>query len=69
MNKIVRGSVFGVFLMLLQLLFIGLKLTDNINWSWWLVLTPAFVYILFYVFIFTIIGSILVGIVVSMMAQ
>jgi hypothetical protein len=31
------------FLSLLGLLFIGLKLTDNIDWSWWLVLAPFWV--------------------------
>lgn len=29
-----------IFLALLTLLFVGLKLTDNINWSWWWVLSP-----------------------------
>lgn len=28
------------FLGLLALLFIGLKLTDHIDWSWWWVLAP-----------------------------
>lgn len=28
------------FLHLLALLFIGLKLTDHIDWSWWWVLSP-----------------------------
>ena len=27
---------------LLTILFIGLKLTGYINWSWWLVLLPAY---------------------------
>jgi len=27
---------------LLMLLFIGLKLTGNIDWSWWWVLSPLF---------------------------
>jgi len=27
----------------LQLLFIGLKLTGYINWSWWLVLAPLWI--------------------------
>jgi hypothetical protein len=32
---------FGIsFLSLLALLFIGLKLTGYINWSWWLVTLP-----------------------------
>lgn len=30
------------FLGLLGLLFIGLKLTGYINWSWWLVLLPLY---------------------------
>lgn len=28
------------FLALLQVLFIGLKLTHTINWSWWWVMAP-----------------------------
>ena len=28
------------FLGLLTILFIGLKLTDHIDWSWWLVMSP-----------------------------
>lgn len=28
------------FLYALTVLFIGLKLTDHIDWSWWLVLAP-----------------------------
>lgn len=31
------------FLPLLGLLFIGLKLTEVISWSWWLVLLPIYV--------------------------
>jgi hypothetical protein len=31
------------FLSLLSLLFIYLKLTGQIDWSWWLVLAPLFV--------------------------
>ena len=30
------------FLALLGLLFIGLKLTSVISWSWWLVLLPIY---------------------------
>lgn len=32
----------GTFLCLLGLLFIGLKLTGYIAWSWWLVLLPLY---------------------------
>jgi hypothetical protein len=28
---------------MLTVLFIGLKLTDNINWSWWWVLSPTLI--------------------------
>ena len=31
------------FLPLLALLFIGLKLTNYIDWSWWLVTAPLYV--------------------------
>lgn len=30
----------NLFMMLIQVLFIGLKLTDQITWSWWWVLAP-----------------------------
>lgn len=36
-----RNSSSGsIFLSLLAILFIGLKLTDFIDWSWWWVLAP-----------------------------
>jgi len=35
----------------LQILFIGLKLTNNINWSWWWVLTPLWFEILIRIFL------------------
>lgn len=31
---------------LLTILFIGLKLTDFINWSWWWVLSPTWIWVL-----------------------
>lgn len=31
------------FLHLFTLLFVGLKLTNNIDWSWWYVLAPSLV--------------------------
>jgi len=37
----VSTSIIGIgFLKLLGLLFIGLKLSGNITWSWWLVTLP-----------------------------
>lgn len=32
------------FVVLLQILFITLKLINVINWSWWWVLSPALIY-------------------------
>lgn len=37
---------------LLQLIFITLKLTNYINWSWWLVLLPSLFWVGCVVFIF-----------------
>jgi len=31
------------FLGALTILFVGLKLTNNIDWSWWLVVLPFFI--------------------------
>lgn len=36
-----RSSGIG-FLGLLTILFVGLKLTGHIDWSWWLVLLPVY---------------------------
>jgi phosphoglycerol transferase MdoB-like AlkP superfamily enzyme len=33
-------QILGNFLSMLTVLFIGLKLTGFIDWSWWLVLSP-----------------------------
>lgn len=39
-----ESTIPGVsFLSLLTLLFIGLKLTGNIAWSWWWVLAPMWI--------------------------
>lgn len=44
MNKEKSSSNGGVgFLGLLAILFIGLKLTGYITWSWWLVLLPILI--------------------------
>lgn len=45
---------------LLTVLFIGLKLTGHIDWSWWWVLSPlwiTFVLVLVVLFVVGIIGS------------
>lgn len=34
-----------ITLSLLQVAFILLKITDYINWSWWLVFAPLFIYL------------------------
>lgn len=49
MEKTVSGGI--VFCELLTILFIGLKLTNVINWSWYLVLLPIswWIYILLFI--------------------
>lgn len=44
------------FVSLLTILFIGLKLTNYINWSWWIVLSPIIVTFGLYLFILLVIG-------------
>jgi len=41
----------GIFLPLLTVLFIGLKLTDHIDWSWIWVLSPIWIqFLLLFIF-------------------
>ena len=39
------------FITLLQVLFIGLKITGYITWSWWLVLLPVLVILTIYMLV------------------
>ena len=55
-NKTVNNNSIGFF-GLLTLIFITLKLTGYIDWSWWLVLAPLFVPV---IIIFTILVIMLV---------
>jgi hypothetical protein len=55
-NKTVNNNSIGFF-GLLTLIFITLKLTGYIDWSWWLVLMPLFVPV---IIIFTILVIMLV---------
>lgn len=41
---------------LLTILFIGLKLTGHIDWSWWWVLSPIWISLLIVLFIILFIG-------------
>ena len=41
MNK--KGDVFDFFVMCLTLMFILLKLTGEIDWSWWWVVSPIWI--------------------------
>ena len=43
------------FFGLLGILFIGLKLTDIIDWSWWLVLLPIYCSALFFAIVLLIV--------------
>lgn len=52
----------GLLAVLLTVLFVGLKLTGNIAWSWWWVISPMLIYIGASVLILLIIlGVILIG--------
>ncbi len=43
-NNNSKSSSGGIgFVGLLTILFIGLKLTNNIDWSWWWVLSPIWI--------------------------
>lgn len=44
------------FVGLLTILFVGLKLTKYIDWSWWWVLSPLWIPFLVVVFLFAIAG-------------
>lgn len=60
MNNNNSSSGIGFF-GLLTILFIGLKLTGYIQWSWWLVLSPIWAWILlltlFLIIVFVIYGK------------
>ncbi|AWI34862.1 hypothetical protein [Helicobacter apodemus] len=58
--------MFEIFLVALQILFIALKLTGKINWSWFLVLIPLIIYLVFYLFLFTLMGGFLIGLGISL---
>ena len=54
MAKNNSGNSGGIgFVGLLQIVFITLKLTDYIDWSWWWVLSPALIWTSLVVLIFT----------------
>jgi uncharacterized protein (DUF983 family) len=43
MSNNTSSSSSGIFPSLLTILFIGLKLTGHITWSWWWVLSPLWI--------------------------
>ena len=53
-DKNVRNSGMG-FISVLTLIFVVLKLTNNISWSWVWVLSPIWISIILMIFIFGII--------------
>jgi hypothetical protein len=54
-NQTVAGNSGGVeFLGLLTIVFITLKLTGVINWSWWWVLSPILIPWAVFLFVFVI---------------
>lgn len=49
-NNNSKSSSGGIgFVGLLTILFIGLKLTNNIDWSWWWVLSPIWIVTLLFI--------------------
>jgi hypothetical protein len=46
----------GLLTTLLTVLFIGLKLTNYIDWSWWWVLSPLWIPIVFIILLIILIG-------------
>lgn len=40
------------FFGLLQIVFIALKLTNYIDWSWWLVFVPFYIWLILYTVVF-----------------
>lgn len=55
-NKTVVKNYGGTgFTSLLTLLFIALKLTGYISWSWWWVLSPIWIFLLLIVAVFALI--------------
>jgi len=47
-NKSNKGGSMS-FLAILALIFIVLKLTRNIDWSWWLVLSPLWIPVVLFI--------------------
>ena len=46
----------GLLTTLLTVLFVGLKLTNYINWSWWWVLSPLWIPVVFIILLIILIG-------------
>lgn len=57
-TKPVATVQLGGFSTLLTVLFIGLKLTDKIDWSWWQVLAPLWAPPVFFLSLFLIFAGI-----------
>ena len=46
----------GLLTTLLTVLFVGLKLTNYIDWSWWWVLSPLWIPVVFIILLIILIG-------------
>ena len=57
MNKENNSSGGNSFVVLLTLLFIGLKLTGYIDWSWWWLLSPFWIEFLIIIVVASIITA------------
>ena len=48
----------GLLTTLLTVLFVGLKLTNCINWSWWWVLSPLWIPMVLIILLILLIGTV-----------
>lgn len=53
-----KENLSSLFMVLLTTLFVGLKLTGNIDWSWWWVLSPVWIPLCFAVLLLLIVCTI-----------
>ena len=57
-----KGKNMGIqFTGLLTILFIGLKLTNYIDWSWWWVLSPFWIPLILAILVFVIGNAIIIA--------
>lgn len=58
-NIKVRAVMLEMMMVLMQVLFVALKLTHNIDWGWIAVLSPVIIWASFYLCVFIVIAIII----------